>query len=123
MPNDSLNLKDLITVKKSDEVDSTGNEGKKEEKELSPLERMKNFKETHTGTIVNNEDITYDNEKKVLKNSVENDRGQIPFPPLPDDKGKPPDSPMVQAPRTVRGCFSGRAGKNRANFQQIRKFC
>ena len=76
MPNDSLNLKDLITVKKSDEVDSTGNEGKKEEKELSPLERMKNFKETHTGTIVNNEDITYDNEKKVLKNSVENEENQ-----------------------------------------------
>ena len=79
MPNDSLNLKDLITVKKSDEVDSTGNEGKKEEKELSPLERMKNFKETHTGTIVNNEDITYDNEKKVLKNSVENDRREDDF--------------------------------------------
>ena len=40
-------------------------------KEKSPLEKMKEYKEKNPGLVVNNADVTYDNEKKVLKNSVE----------------------------------------------------
>ena len=49
------------------------------EKELSPLEKMKQYKENHSGTIVNKEDVTYDNDPKVFKNSVENDRREDEF--------------------------------------------
>ena len=48
-------------------------------KEKSPLEKMKEYKEKNPGLVVNNADVTYDNEKKVLKNSVENDRREEDF--------------------------------------------
>lgn len=61
---DNISLTDLI---KTGKVEETSVE------EKSPLQRMKEYKESHPGMIVDNSEVTYDNEKKVLKNSIDDD--------------------------------------------------
>lgn len=47
--------------------------------EKSPLEQMKEYKEKNPGMIVEKKDVTYDNDKKEFKNSIENDRREDEF--------------------------------------------
>lgn len=47
--------------------------------EKSPLEKMKEMKEKNSGIVVNRYDVTYDNDKKEFKNSIENDRREDDF--------------------------------------------
>ena len=47
--------------------------------EKSPLEKMKEYKEKNPGMIVEKKDVTYDDDKKEFKNSIENDRREDEF--------------------------------------------
>ena len=68
----NISLSDLI---KSNPVV----EEKPVEKEKSPLEKMKEYQENNPGMIIDKKDITYDDEKKEFKNSIENDRREDEF--------------------------------------------
>lgn len=50
-----------------------------EKVEKSPLEQAKEYKEKNPGMIVEKKDITYDDDKKEFKNSIENDRREDEF--------------------------------------------
>lgn len=69
-------MSDLNDISLDDLITGTP---EKENVEKSPLEKMKEMKENNKGLIVNNSDVTYDNQKKDLKNSIENDRREKDF--------------------------------------------
>ena len=67
---DNISLTDLIKTGKAEEAPV---------EEKSPLQKMKEYKESHPGMIVNNDEITYDNEKKILKDSFDTERRESDF--------------------------------------------
>lgn len=64
----SINLDEFL-VKKNESV----------VEEKSPLEKMKEYKESHPGAIVRNEDVTYDNQKVDLKSGMDNEAREKDF--------------------------------------------
>lgn len=78
LPNDIL-LQDLISnqAQSSDEKQMSITPVQEEEK--SPLEKMREYNSTHSGTVVNNSEITYSDKPAPLKNSMENDKREEEF--------------------------------------------
>lgn len=85
---DNLSLTDLIKTGKSEEALV---------EEKSPLQKMKEYKESHPGMIVDNSEVTYDNEKKVLKNSIENERRDEDFKDYMEDMDR-----LIDAAKSVK---------------------
>lgn len=67
--NETLSLSDLIKSNQATAEEATV------EVEKSPLERMKDFKESNPGgLVVEKKDVTYDNEQKEFLNSIDDDK-------------------------------------------------